>query len=55
VRGEADEYAATLTADAQGYADRTLAELSDTLHRAATTADQGRAVLAHRRDPAISG
>jgi hypothetical protein len=44
-----------LTAEAQAYADRTLAELSDTLHRAAATADQGRAVLAHHRDPAISG
>ena len=32
-----------LTAEAQDYADRTLAELSDTLHRAAATADQGRA------------
>jgi hypothetical protein len=55
VRAEADEYAATLTGDAQAYADRTLAELSDTLHRAAATADQGRAVLADRRDAAISG
>ncbi len=59
-RGEADRYAATarveaeryatkLTADAEDYAERTLDELSAVLHKAAATADQGRAALAQRR------
>jgi cell division septum initiation protein DivIVA len=61
VRDEAEAYAAKLTADADDYADRTLAELAETLHRAAATAEQGRAALARRRaaepdaEPPISG
>lgn len=48
-RAEAERYATKLTADADDYADRTLDELSAVLHRAASTADQGRAALAQRR------
>jgi cell division septum initiation protein DivIVA len=51
-RRAADDYAAKLTGDAENYADQTLAELADTLHRAAATAEQGRAALAERRGSA---
>jgi cell division septum initiation protein DivIVA len=46
----AERYAAKLTGDAEEYADRTLAELAQTLQRAAHTAEQGRLALARRRD-----
>jgi cell division septum initiation protein DivIVA len=49
VRGDAERYAAKLTADAEDYAERTLDELSAVLHKAAATAEQGRATLAQRR------
>jgi cell division septum initiation protein DivIVA len=48
-RAEAERYATKLTADAEHYADRTLDELAATLHKAATTAEQGRAALRQRR------
>jgi hypothetical protein len=48
-RVEAERYATKLTVDAEDYAERTLDELSAVLHKAATTADQGRAALAQRR------
>lgn len=48
-RAEAERYATKLTADAEDYADRTLDELSAILHRAASTAEQGRATLRQRR------
>lgn len=48
-RAEAERYATKLTADAEDYADRTLDELAAVLHRAATTAEQGRAALRQRR------
>jgi len=48
-RIEAERYATKLTADAEDYAERTLDELSAVLHKAAATADQGRAALAQRR------
>lgn len=48
-RAEAERYATKLTADAEDYADRTLDELAATLHKAATTAEQGRAALRQRR------
>lgn len=48
-RAEAERYATKLTADAEDYAERTLDELSAVLHKAAATADQGRATLAQRR------
>jgi cell division septum initiation protein DivIVA len=48
-RAEAERYATKLTTDAQDYADRTLDELAATLHKAATTAEQGRAALRQRR------
>ena len=48
-RSEAERYATKLTADADEYAARTLDELSGVLHKAAATADQGRAALAQRR------
>ena len=48
-RAEAERYATKLTADAEDYAERTLDELSAVLHRAAQTAEQGRAALAQRR------
>jgi hypothetical protein len=48
-RADAERYATKLTADADGYADRTLDELAAVLHRAATTAEQGRAALRQRR------
>jgi hypothetical protein len=48
-RAEAERYATKLTADAEDYAERTLDELSAVLHKAATTAEQGRAALAQRR------
>ena len=38
-----------LTADSEIYSERTLQELTDVLHRAATTAEQGRAQLHARR------
>jgi cell division septum initiation protein DivIVA len=49
VRAEAERYATKLTADAEDYAERTLDELATVLHKAAATADQGRATLAQRR------
>ncbi|MDP9093317.1 MAG: hypothetical protein M3N95_10360 [Actinomycetota bacterium] len=62
---QAAAYAAKLTSDAEDYADRTLAELAETLQKAAGTAEQGRAALARRRaagnraaaepEPPISG
>ena len=48
-RAEAERYATKLTADAEDYAERTLDELSAVLHKAAATAEQGRATLAQRR------
>jgi cell division septum initiation protein DivIVA len=48
-RAEAERYGTKLTADAEDYADRTLDELAATLHKAATTAEQGRAALRQRR------
>jgi cell division septum initiation protein DivIVA len=48
-RAEAERYATKLTADAEDYADRTLDEMASTLHKAATTAEQGRAALRQRR------
>jgi cell division septum initiation protein DivIVA len=48
-RAEAERYATKLTVDAEDYAERTLDELSAVLHKAAATADQGRAALAQRR------
>lgn len=48
-RAEAERYATKLTADAEDYAERTLDELAAVLHKAATTADQGRATLRERR------
>ncbi|MDT4942034.1 MAG: hypothetical protein QOJ34_2123 [Pseudonocardiales bacterium] len=48
-RAEAERYATKLTADAEDYADRTLDELAEVLHRAASTAEQGRAALRQRR------
>jgi cell division septum initiation protein DivIVA len=48
-RAEAERYATKLTADAEDYAERTLDELSGVLHRAAATAEQGRAALRQRR------
>ena len=48
-RTEAERYATKLTADAEDYADGTLDELAATLHRAASTAEQGRAALRQRR------
>lgn len=48
-RAEAERYATKLTADAEDYAERTLDELAAVLHRAATTAEQGRATLRQRR------
>jgi hypothetical protein len=49
IRNQADGYAAKLTADSEAYADRTLAELADTLQRAAHVAEQGRVTLSQRR------
>jgi cell division septum initiation protein DivIVA len=48
-RADAERYATKLTADADEYADRTLDELAAVLHKAATTAEQGRAALRQRR------
>jgi cell division septum initiation protein DivIVA len=48
-RAEAERYATKLTADAEDYAERTLEELSTVLHRAATTAEQGRSAIVARR------
>jgi cell division septum initiation protein DivIVA len=48
-RAEAERYATKLSADAEDYADRTLDEMAATLHKAATTAEQGRAALRQRR------
>jgi vacuolar-type H+-ATPase subunit H len=48
-RAEAQRYATKLTVDAEDYAERTLDELAAVLHKAAATADQGRAALAQRR------
>jgi cell division septum initiation protein DivIVA len=48
-RAEAERYSTKLTADAENYAERTLDELSAVLHRAATTAEQGRSAVAARR------
>jgi hypothetical protein len=53
-RAEAERYATKLTADAEDYAERTLDELSAVLHRAATTAEQGRSALRQRRADAWS-
>jgi F0F1-type ATP synthase membrane subunit b/b' len=49
VRAEVDAYAAKLAADAEDYTDSTLAELAQTLNRAAATAEQGRLAVARRR------
>ena len=51
-RAEAERYATKLTADAEDYADRTLDEMAATLHRAASTAEQGRVTLRRRREGA---
>src|SRR4051794_20064662 len=48
-RAEAEQYATKLTADAEDYAERTLDELTTTLHKAAGTAEQGKATLQQRR------
>jgi cell division septum initiation protein DivIVA len=48
-RAEAERYATKLTADAEDYAERTLDELAAVLHKAAGTAEQGRAALRQRR------
>jgi cell division septum initiation protein DivIVA len=48
-RREAERYATKLTADAEDYAEHTLDELSAVLHKAASTAEQGRAALRQRR------
>jgi cell division septum initiation protein DivIVA len=48
-RAEAERYATKLTADAEDYTERTLDELSAVLHKAAATAEQGRATLRQRR------
>jgi cell division septum initiation protein DivIVA len=48
-RAEAERYATKLSADAEEYADRTLDEMAATLHKAASTAEQGRAALRQRR------
>ena len=48
-RVEAERYATRLTADAEDYAERTLDELSAVLHKAGSTAEQGRATLRQRR------
>jgi membrane protein involved in colicin uptake len=48
-RADAERYATKLTADAEDYAERTLDELSSVLHKAAATAEQGRAALRQRR------
>jgi hypothetical protein len=48
-RAEAERYATKLTADAEDYAENTLDELAAVLHKAATTAEQGRATLRQRR------
>jgi cell division septum initiation protein DivIVA len=48
-RAEAERYATKLTADAEDYAERTLEELSEILHKAAGTAEQGKATLRQRR------
>src|SRR5919198_4118963 len=53
-RTEAERYATKLTADAENYAERTLDELSAVLHKAATTAEQGRVALRQRRAGAWS-
>jgi cell division septum initiation protein DivIVA len=53
-RSEAERYALKLTGDAEDYAEGTLDELSAVLHRAASTADQGRTALAQRRATAWS-
>jgi hypothetical protein len=49
VRAEVDAYAAKLAADAEDYTDSTLAELAQTLSRAAATAEQGRVAVARRK------
>lgn len=49
VRAEVDAYAAKLAADAEDYTDNTLAELAQTLGRAAATAEQGRVAVARRK------
>lgn len=54
-RTEAERYATKLTADAEDYAERTLDELAAVLHKAAHTADQGRAALHQRRAEVWSG
>jgi cell division septum initiation protein DivIVA len=54
-RAEAERYATKLTADAENYAEQTLDELSAVLHRAATTAEQGRTAIARRRAEASVG
>lgn len=48
-RADAERYATKLTADAENYAERTLDELAAVLHKAATTAEQGRVTLRQRR------
>jgi cell division septum initiation protein DivIVA len=48
-RAEAERYATKLTADAENYAEGTLDDLSLVLHKAAATAEQGRAALRQRR------
>lgn len=53
-RASAEQYATKLTADAENYAERTLDELSAILHKAAGTAEQGRAALRQRRASAWS-
>ena len=49
LRSEVESYAAKLTADAEGYTDRTLAELAERLTHAAGVAEHGRVALARRR------
>jgi len=53
-RVEAERYATKLAADAEDYAEQTLDELSAILHKAATTAEQGRTALRQRRADAWS-
>ena len=48
-RADAERYATKLTADAEDYAERTLDDISAILHKAATTAEQGRVALRQRR------
>jgi hypothetical protein len=50
LRHDAERQAQQLTTGAVDYADRTLAELAASLHKAAATTDQGRAARAERQN-----